>query len=228
MYPLSPLPYDPDALQPVIGAETMQTHHGKHHAKYVDVVNELTGEASGARPLEDLIAEAHERGDRKLFNNAAQTWNHGFFWESMAPFATSPGASLRDAIDSRFGNLDALRNLFVGEGAAHFGSGWVWLIVSNGELEVVSTHDAEQPWLGAAEAAPLLVCDLWEHAYYLDYKNERDQFLGAWFDRLANWDFAAEQRTAALRGEPAYRYPLAAKVGGHAAARHGEPRRPTP
>src|SRR5688500_16801855 len=166
MYLLPPLPYDADALHPVIGAETMQTHHGKHHARYVHVVDELLGELAGARPLEDVIAEAHERSDRELFDNAAQAWNHGSFWESMDPLATAPSEPLRNAIASRFGNLAALNDPFVAEGAAHFGSGWVWLIVSKGKLEVVSTHDAEQPWLGTA-ATPLLVCDLWEHAYYL-------------------------------------------------------------
>lgn len=223
MYLLPPLPYDADALRPVVGAETMRTHHGKHHARYVHVVNELLGKAAGARPLEDVIAEAHERGDRKLFDNAAQAWNHGFFWESMAPLATAPEARLQDAIDSRFGSLRALADLFVAEGAAHFGSGWVWLIVSKGKLEVVSTHDAEQPWLGTG-GTPLLVCDLWEHAYYLDYKNERDRFVRAWFDRLANWDFAATQHAAALRGATGYRYPLAGNVSGDGAARHVEQR----
>ncbi len=206
MYLLPPLPYDPDALRPVIGVETMQTHHGKHHARYVQVVNELRGEAAGTRPLEDVIAEARERGDRKLFNNAAQAWNHAFFWESMAPEASTPAAPLKDVIDAAFGSVSALRDVFVAEGSAHFGSGWVWLVASKGKLQVVSTHDAEQPSL-AQGATPLLVCDLWEHAYYLDYKNERDRFLRAWFDRLANWTFAAAQHAAALRGEGGYRYP---------------------
>jgi Fe-Mn family superoxide dismutase len=223
MYLLPPLPYDADALRPVIGVETMQTHHGKHHARYVRVVNELLGEAAGTRPLEDVIAEAHARGDRKLFNNAAQAWNHAFFWESMTPLASAPAAALTTAIDSSFGNLGALKDLFVAEGAAHFGSGWVWLMAHKGKLQVVSTHDAEQPWLGTG-GTPLLVCDLWEHAYYLDYKNERDRFLRAWFDRLASWDFASAQHACAVRGAGAYRYPLAGLTGGVAAARHAERR----
>jgi Fe-Mn family superoxide dismutase len=209
MYLLPPLPYDPDALRPVIGVETMQTHHGKHHARYVQVVNELRGEAAGTRPLEDVIAEARERGDRKLFNNAAQAWNHAFFWESMAPRATKPVTPLENVIGTGYGNVGALRDSFVAAGAAHFGSGWVWLMASNGKLEVVATHDAEQPWLDTG-GVPLLVCDLWEHAYYLDYKNERDRFLCSWFDRLANWDFAAAQHAAASRGQGGYRYPFVA------------------
>jgi Fe-Mn family superoxide dismutase len=214
MYSLPPLPYDAAALRPVIGVETMQTHHGKHHARYVRTVNELLAESNGARPLEDVIASARERGEWKLFNNAAQSWNHAFFWESMTPVETSPAAPLRQAIEAAFGSLHALRDRFVAEGAAHFGSGWVWLLASSGKLEVVSTHDAEQP----TGSAPLLVCDLWEHAYYLDYKNERDRFLRAWFDRLANWDFAAVQFEAAIRGVGAYRYPAAAASAAAASA----------
>jgi Fe-Mn family superoxide dismutase len=192
-----------------MGIETVQTHHGRHHARYVRTTNEILGESAGARPLEDVIAESRERGERKLFNNAAQAWNHAFFWQSMAPAATAPAATLQQAIDAAFGSLGALRDVFVAEGAAHFGSGWVWLMAGKGKLQVVSSHDAEQPWVAAGDT-PLLVCDVWEHAYYLDYKNERDRFLRAWFDRLANWDFAAAQHAASVRGEHGYRYPLGA------------------
>lgn len=223
MYLLPPLPYDTAALRPVIGEETMQTHHGKHHARYVKVANDLLGESAGTRPLEDVIADAHTRGERKLFNNAAQAWNHAFFWECMAPETTTPDGPLAKAIEAAFGNIGALKDLFVAEGAAHFGSGWVWLVATKGKLSVVSTHDADQPWL-ATGGTPLLVCDLWEHAYYLDYKNERDRFLRAWFERLANWDFAGAQHAAAARGETGYRYPLAAGPLTAAGERHAERR----
>jgi Fe-Mn family superoxide dismutase len=207
MYALPPLPYDVDALAPVIGAETMRTHHGKHHARYVKVTNDLLGAGAKTRPLEQVIAEAREWENRKLFNNAAQAWNHAFFWASMASEPTSVEGPLRDAVAAAFGGEAGLREKFVAEGAAHFGSGWVWIVASGGRLAVVSSHDADQPWLTSG-GAPLLVCDLWEHAYYLDYKNERDRFLGAWFDRLANWDFAARQYEAALgAGDGLYRYP---------------------
>lgn len=206
MYLLPPLPYARDALEPVMGEETLQTHHAKHHARYVHVMNELLGAAAGTRPLEDVIATAHERHDRKLFNNAAQAWNHAFFWQSMTPHATAVKGPLQDAIAASYGDLGALKDLFVAEGVAHFGSGWVWLMASKDKLEVVSTHDADVPWL-ASGATPLLVCDVWEHAYYLDYKNERDRFLRAWVDQLANWDFAAAQHAAAVRGSIGYRYP---------------------
>lgn len=203
MYSLTPLPYSEDALKPVIGVETMRTHHGKHHARYVAVTNELAGGSDV--PLEDLIAGARERGDAKLFANAAQAWNHAFYWHSMAPDASTPSAALQSAIAAAFGSVDTLAERFVAEGAGHFGSGWVWLTAADGRLEVVSTHDAEQPQ-GTKPCVPLLVCDVWEHAYYLDYKNDRAQYLRAWVARLANWRFAAEQYDAAVRGAPAFRY----------------------
>jgi Fe-Mn family superoxide dismutase len=211
MYLLPPLPYPHEALQPVIGAETLRTHHGKHHARYVHVTNELLGDTAGTQPLEDVIAAAHERAERKLFNNAAQAWNHAFFWQSMTPRATTPTGPLQDAITAHYGRLDALKNLIVAEGAAHFGSGWVWLMASKTKLEVVATHDADVPWL-VGGGTPLLVCDVWEHAYYLDYKNERDRFLRAWVDRAANWDFAAAQYAATVRGSVGYRYQVSERA----------------
>lgn len=201
MYRLPPLPYELDALAPVIGAETMRTHHGKHHARYVEVVNDIAGAATP--PLEDLVAEARRRGDSKLFNNAAQAWNHAFFWESMTPKPAAPAGELARAIDSSFGGHARLRQEFVAKGSAQFGSGWVWLIAAGGKLEVVTSHDADQPWLGTL-GVPLLLCDVWEHAYYLDYKNERGRFLEAWFDKLANWSFAAAQLAG---GAGRFRYP---------------------
>lgn len=211
MYLLPTLPYDLSALDPVIGTETMRTHHGKHHARYVSVTNQLVGNAASSRPLEQVIADARLRGDRKLFNNAAQAWNHAFFWLSMAPVATTPSGDLHRAIEAAFGNVATLKEKFVAAGAGQFGSGWVWLTSTDGAVEIHASHDAEQPWLDAGGGTPLLVCDVWEHAYYLDYKNERDRFLATWFDRLANWDFAAAQFESALeRGGRSYRYPVSA------------------
>lgn len=204
MYVLPPLPYSHDALAPVIGEPTMKTHHGKHHQRYVTVINEMAGK--DVLPLEQLIAQAHERKDAKLFNNAAQAWNHAFFWESMQPAPEGPSGELLQAIGAAFGGLDGLREEFVSKGAAQFGSGWVWLVAEAGTLKVVTTHDAGLPWLGS-QLVPLLVCDVWEHAYYLDYRNERDRFLGEFFDKLANWSFAARQFAG---GAARYRYPLPA------------------
>lgn len=201
MYVLPPLPYSHDALAPVIGELTMKTHHGKHHQRYVTVINEMAGK--GALPLEQLIAQAHEREDAKLFNNAAQAWNHAFFWESMQPAPEAPAGELLQAIGAAFGGLDGLRKEFVAKGAAQFGSGWVWLVSDAGTIQVVTTHDAGLPWLNS-KLVPLLVCDVWEHAYYLDYRNERDRFLGAFFDKLGNWSFAAQQFAG---GTARYRYP---------------------
>jgi Fe-Mn family superoxide dismutase len=204
MYQLPPLPYAHEALAPVINAETMHIHHGKHHARYVTVTNELI--PGSTDPLEDVIAAALRDGKTKLFNNAAQAWNHAFFWASMAPSATQPGSALQRAIDSTFGSLDKLGEQFIAEGGAHFGSGWVWLLAQEGKLKVVSSHDAGQPWLTEG-GVPLLVCDVWEHAYYLDYKNDRAQFLKAWFGRLANWEFATAQLNAASGDGERFRYP---------------------
>ena len=205
MIELPQLPYPYDALAPVISAATMQVHHDKHHARYVTVANELASAAGRAGDtLEAIIAAAG--GDRKLFNNAAQAWNHGFFWACMASRHRAPSGALLDAITRSFGSLDALRSAVVAEGVAHFGSGWVWLLAKGEALEVISTHDAGT-FVAHPGTTPLLVCDLWEHAYYLDHQNDRGAFLSGWWDRLSNWNLA-EQQYAAARGEgPAWTYP---------------------
>ncbi len=205
---LPDLPYGYGDLRPVLSETTLRTHHGKHHARYVQVANELL--AAKTRPatdLEDIVVEAHSEGDRKLFNNAAQAWNHGFFWQCMRRGGGGgPGAELASAIDADFGGLVELRKAFTAEGAAHFGSGWVWLVHKDGRLTVISTHDAATPVTEPA-AIPLLVCDVWEHAYYLDHANDRAGFLDAWWDLLVNWDFADRQFAAATAGKAAWRYP---------------------
>jgi superoxide dismutase, Fe-Mn family len=208
MYPLPDLPYGYGDLAPVISDTTLRTHHGKHHARYVQVTNELLSRAGADRPLEEEIRRAHAKGDAKLFNNAAQAWNHGFFWECMRPGGAPPRGDLAKAIEAKFGGLADLRKVFAAEGAGHFGSGWVWLTLSGEALGVTSTHDAATP-LTSPGVTPLLVCDVWEHAYYLDHKNDRAGFLDAWWDRLANWDFAETQYAAALKGAPGWRYPQA-------------------
>jgi Fe-Mn family superoxide dismutase len=202
MIQLPPLPYGYDALEPVIGAETMRTHHDKHHAKYVDTVNELIRDVGlEGKDLETIIAEAERRSHTKLVNNAGQAWNHAFFWDCMTPQRGEPSGDLEGAVGEAFGGLEGLREAFVTEGANHFASGWVWLAADQGRLTVLSTHDGGT--LANKPQTPLLVCDLWEHAYYLDYKQDRKGFLERWFDRVANWDFAARQLAAAQgRGEP--------------------------
>jgi superoxide dismutase, Fe-Mn family len=202
MITLPDLPYAYDALSPAISAETMHVHHDKHHAKYVDAANKLVAENGlEGRSVEDIIAEAERRKLTKLFNNAAQAWNHAFFWDCMTPSRRDPGGELAAAIEGAFGGLDGLRQKFVTEGADHFASGWVWLAADGGELVVLSTHDGGT--LAHDRRTPLLVCDVWEHAYYLDYKQDRKAFLERWFDTVANWEFAGAQFAAALgRHEP--------------------------
>jgi Fe-Mn family superoxide dismutase len=205
-FSLPPLPYAEDALEPLMSAQTLRTHHGKHHAKYVEVLNELLADAGReAAALEDVVRDAGGAGERKLYNNAGQAWNHAFFWNSMTEAYAPPGGALAEAIE-RCGGLEALKGRFVQEGADHFGSGWAWLAGRGGELAVVSTHDAGS-FDQLEGATPLLVCDVWEHAYYLDHKQDRKGFLEAWFDRLANWRFAEAQLQAAGAGGPGWRYP---------------------
>jgi len=208
MFALPPLPYADDALSPAISARTLRFHHGKHHAGYVSTLNALLAAAGG--PLEQLEAVmARAAGDEsvKLYNNAAQAWNHSLFWISMTPDRVSPGGELGEAIAASFAGLEGLRAAFVAEGVAHFGSGWLWLAVNPaGGLIVQTTHDA-RGLPGRLNLTPLLICDLWEHAYYLDHQNDRKAFLESWFDTLANWPFAAAQ-FAAARGEGlAWRHP---------------------
>ena len=209
MFRLPDLPYRYDDLAPVISEASLRTHYGKHHARYVQMTNALLAHAGApGRPLETVVVKAEEDGDHKLFNNAAQAWNHGFFWECMRPGGSQPGGDLATAIDATFGGLADLRRVFAAEGAGHFGSGWVWLTLKDGQLAVSSTHDAGTP-LTTPGSTPLLVCDVWEHAYYLDHKNDRAGFLDAWWDLLANWDLAEKQYVAARNGKSTWCYPAA-------------------
>ena len=210
MIELCKLPYDYAALEPVISAETMRFHHDKHHATYVKKANELAAKAGlDDLSVEELVREAKAKGDTKLYNQAAQVWNHGFFWQSMTGDSVKPGGDLAKAIETGFGDLASLKVKFVEEGVGHFGSGWVWLAASGDSLKILSTHDADDLLIGHSDM-PLLVCDLWEHAYYLDHQNDREGFLKSWFDGLVNWQFAALQFDAACAGEPGYTYPAMA------------------
>jgi Fe-Mn family superoxide dismutase len=188
---LSPLPYADDALAPVISATTLQTHHGKHHKAYVEKTNAaIAGTELDGKPLEDVIASAIADHNKGLFNNSAQAWNHGFYWNSLSPAAAAPEGDLAEAIEASFGSLDALKDELVVQGTAHFASGWVWLVESEGKLSVEQTHDAAS--YGDLSGHPLLVIDLWEHAYYLDHKNVRPDYLKHVVADHLNWDFAAE------------------------------------
>jgi Fe-Mn family superoxide dismutase len=193
---LPPLPYPPHALEPYISRRTLEVHHDGHHKKYVDTVNELiAGTPNADKSLEEIvrISAAGKARTKKLFNSAAQAWNHNFFWRCLTPDGgggTAHGA-LEDQIERDFGSHDRFRDTFLKTAAAQFGSGWAWLVSKKGKLEVTSTSNAEIP-MGEG-IVPLITCDVWEHAYYLDYQNKRDRFLEAFMDHLADWRFAGER-----------------------------------
>lgn len=201
------LPYGFEALQPALSAEILHVHYGKHHAKYVATLNRLLSEQNfSAHSLAEVIRIAHGSGARGLFNNAAQAWNHSFFWESMSPQRSRPSARLTAAIAATFGSVVSLRDHFIAEGSGHFGSGWVWLVAQGESLQVMSTHDASTPILEEG-ITPLLTCDLWEHAYYIDYRQDRSSWLTTWWDKLANWRLADQQYEAACGHGTAWRFP---------------------
>jgi Fe-Mn family superoxide dismutase len=221
---LPDLPYDYDALEPAMSADTLRTHHDRHHKTYVEKTNELAAQAGlEGRGLEDIVREAHARGDKKLFHNAAQAWNHAIFWQSMTDEPAAPSDALKTRLEPAFQGFDGLRDAFVEEGFNHFGSGWVWIVTGSGGLKVISTHDADDTLIRDG-LFPLLVCDLWEHAYYLDYKNDRKAYLGKWFDTLANWSFAERQLAAADGKGQGFGYP----APGGAARNVGDDAGPSP
>ncbi len=191
-YQLPPLPYAQNALEPYITSKLMSFHYGKHHQGYVDKYNELvTGTPMADQPLEKVIKDTFEKLDqKKLFNNAAQIFNHNFFWHSMKPKGGGePPAKLKSAIQHTWGNLIAFKTEFSTKAKDLFGSGWVWLVKEGDKLEILQTKDAETPITGNSQK-PFLTLDVWEHAYYLDYQNKRPYFITAYLDHLVNWDFA--------------------------------------
>lgn len=189
---LTALPYAQDALAPYISAQTMSFHYGKHHQAYVDTLNKLiVGTKWAGQPLEQIIRESAGAADQAaVFNNAAQVWNHSFFWQSMQPAGGGkPAGRLLELIEKAFGSFDQFKADFTAAGVAQFGSGWVWLVQDGGALKIVKTSNADTP-LAHGQTA-LLTCDVWEHAYYLDYQNRRKDFVQAFLDHLANWEAAA-------------------------------------
>jgi len=192
-FELPPLPYDKSALEPHYSAETLDFHHGKHHNTYVVNLNKLLeGSDLAGKSLEEIVkATAGDASKAGFFNNAAQIWNHSFFWSSMRPGGGGgPSGALAAAIDRDFGSLDELKKAFAQAGATQFGSGWAWLVNDGGTLKVTKTPNAETPL--TTGATPLLTADVWEHAYYIDYRNRRPDYLSAFLDHLINWDFAAK------------------------------------
>lgn len=186
------LPYAADALEPHISAETLQYHYGKHHKSYVDKLNTaIAGGSYDGQTLEDIISAAHAADDTGVFNNAAQAWNHTFLWHSMSPFGGGkPSGALADAIDEQFGDLAGFQDKFRKAALGQFGSGWAWLVRTSDGLEIVATGNADTPLVNGA--VPLLTLDVWEHAYYLDYQNQRGKYVDTFLEELVNWDFAQQ------------------------------------
>ncbi len=190
MHELPELPYSLDALEPYVSRETMDYHYDRHHRAYVDKLNELV-KSTGLEhaSLEDIIRATRPApgGFNPIFNNAAQAWNHAFYWHCMSPGASIPGAVLSEAANARFGSVEGLRREFTRVALNTFGSGWTWLVGgADGGLEIVSTNDADTPLTQGK--VPLLTCDVWEHAYYIDYRNARAEYLtGFW--NVVNWNF---------------------------------------
>jgi len=191
---LPPLPYADNALDPHISERTISFHYGKHHAAYVNNLNGLIeGTDNADKSLEDIVKSAPAGG---LFNNAAQVWNHTFYWQSMKPAGGGqPSGALLEKINADFGSFDAFVEAFKTAGATQFGSGWAWLVLDNGTLKVTKTPNADLPLAHGQKA--LLTMDVWEHAYYLDYQNRRPDYISTFLDKLVNWDFAAANLAAA-------------------------------
>ncbi|MDQ4087874.1 MAG: superoxide dismutase [Pseudomonadota bacterium] len=190
---LPDLPFAPEALGDVMSPETLEFHHGKHHRAYVNKTNQLAVEAGleGASLLQ-VIRDAREKGDRALFNNSAQLWNHSFYWQCLdAPQGQRPTGQLAVMIEDEFGSPDALLAKLKEEAVGHFSNGWAWLVLNRDRLEITSLHDADTPVVHEG-MKPLLTLDVWEHAYYIDYRNDRGAFAENVLGKLINWEFVAQ------------------------------------
>jgi Fe-Mn family superoxide dismutase len=190
---LPALPYPENALQPVISANTLGFHYGKHHKAYVDNLNKLiVGTAFADMPLETIVSAAAGKPEQVgIFNNAAQAWNHTFYWKSLRPKGGGePPAALKQKMEAAFGSVETCKKELAKAAMAQFGSGWAWLVQDGEKLRIVKTANADTPL--TQRLKPLLTIDVWEHAYYLDYQNRRADYVNALIDKLANWEFAAE------------------------------------
>jgi superoxide dismutase, Fe-Mn family len=198
-FELPSLPYEKEALEPYISAQTLEFHYGKHHAGYVTNLNNLTKDTElSDKSLEEVVKLSY--GDSAkvgIFNNAAQVWNHTFYWNSMKQNGGgSPTGALAAKIDADFGSLEKFKEAFKATGVGQFGSGWAWLVLDHGTLKITKTLNAENPVVHGQ--TPLLTMDVWEHAYYLDYQNRRPDYAQTFLDSLVNWDFAAQNYEAAI------------------------------
>lgn len=189
---LPALPFDKNAFGDVISCETFEYHHGKHHKAYVNKTNALLAEdqtLSGAS-LTEVISAAKAQGNDALFNNSAQIWNHSFYWQCLSALGHAPSGRLKSLIDSSFGNLDNMLAKLKEEAVGHFSSGWAWLVLDGDSLKITSLHDADTPVVHGMK--PLLTIDVWEHAYYIDYRNARPDYVDALLRQAINWEFVAE------------------------------------
>jgi Fe-Mn family superoxide dismutase len=195
-FALPDLPYSKTALEPHLSARTLEFHHDHHHKAYVEKLNKLIeGTPFAKKSLEEIIlatAKTDQKPKSEIFNNAAQTWNHTFLWHCMSPDGGGePDGDLAGQIDEAFGGLDKFREEFKAAAVSQFGSGWAWLVSSSGALKIRKTANAMNPIVDGE--TPLLTCDVWEHAYYLDYQNKRPDYVDVFLDHLVNWEFVAEQ-----------------------------------
>jgi len=189
-FELPDLPYAHDALGPYMSAETLEFHHDKHHQAYVTNGNNILAETDlKNETLENIVIKSHGN-NAGLFNNAAQHYNHLHFWKMMTPGGSKVPSNLESKINEDLGGMDKFRADFINAGVTQFGSGWCWLELKNGKLSVSKTPNGENPLVNGA--TPLLGCDVWEHSYYIDYRNARPKYLEAWFDNLVNWEYVAE------------------------------------
>ena len=190
-FKLPELPYPANALEPFMSAETLEFHHGKHHKAYVYKANELLeGRGDPGRSLVETIRKARQDEELKLFNQVAQIWNHSFFWQCLAPAGQKPAGQLAGMIDDAFGSLDSFLEEFTKEAVAHFASGWAWLVLDGERLKITSFHDADTP-VARDKLKPLFTLDVWEHAYYIDYRNARPKFADEVLRNIVNWEFVA-------------------------------------
>lgn len=193
-YELPPLPFDYTALEPHVSKSTLEFHHDKHHAAYVNKYNDMVkGTDMESKSIEEVIKATYNDSSKSgIFNNAAQAWNHTFYWNCIKPGGGGqPSGALADKIAADFGSFDKFKEEFASAAATQFGSGWAWLVLDKGTLKVAKTSNAENPI--AMGMTPLLTIDVWEHAYYLDYQNKRPDYIQTFISSLINWDFVAEQ-----------------------------------
>lgn len=185
---LPPLPYEKTAFGDLISEDTFNFHHGKHHQAYVDKTNAALDVAAAC--LADVVLNAKSAGNKALFNNAAQVWNHSFYWLCLSPVKKDIPAPLAARLTKDFGSVEAFKTAFAEEAAGHFASGWAWLVMDGEKLEIASYHDADTP-IAHQSKKPLLTLDVWEHAYYLDYQNARPKYVEALLENAIDWDFVA-------------------------------------